>query len=86
MPGDLTRRAFLRFGAIGAVAGLSYAWDARTLQAQANAGADMILFNGHLATQDERRSFASAAAIKDGRFLAVGATRTCWRIGTTGRR
>jgi predicted amidohydrolase YtcJ len=73
MPGDLTRRAFLRFGAIGAVAGLSYAWDARNVEAQANAGADMILFNGRLATQDERRSFASAVAIKDGRFLAVGA-------------
>jgi predicted amidohydrolase YtcJ len=72
MPGDLTRRAFLRFGVVGAVAGLSYAWDARNLQAQANAGADMILFNGRLATQDERRSFASAVAIKDGRFVSVG--------------
>jgi predicted amidohydrolase YtcJ len=72
MPGDLTRRAFLRFGVVGAVAGLSYAWDARNLQAQANAGADMILFNGRLATQDERRSFAAAVAIKDGRFVSVG--------------
>jgi hypothetical protein len=33
MPGDLTRGAFLRFGAMGAVAGLSSAWDARNLQA-----------------------------------------------------
>jgi hypothetical protein len=31
MPGDLTRRAFLRFGAIGAVAGISCAWEARNL-------------------------------------------------------
>jgi hypothetical protein len=28
--------------------------------------------NGRIATQDERRSFASAAAIKNGRFIAVG--------------
>jgi predicted amidohydrolase YtcJ len=34
--------------------------------------ADLILFNGRIATQDERRSFASAVAIKDGRFIAVG--------------
>ncbi len=34
--------------------------------------ADMLLRNGRIATQDERRSFASAVAIKDGRFLAVG--------------
>ena len=75
MPGDLTRREFLGFGAIGAVAGLAYAWDARDLWAQANAGADTILFNSRIATEDERRSFASAVAIKDGRFLAVGADR-----------
>src|SRR2546425_9663441 len=34
--------------------------------------ADVIIMNGRIATQDERRSFASAAAIKDGRFIAVG--------------
>lgn len=37
-----------------------------------NLTADLILFNGRIATQDERRSFASAVAIKDGRFIAVG--------------
>jgi predicted amidohydrolase YtcJ len=36
------------------------------------AQADLIVRNGRIATQDERRSFASAVAIKDGRFLAVG--------------
>src|SRR5262245_9756107 len=35
--------------------------------------ADVIVRNGRIATQDERRSFASAVAIKDHRFLAVGA-------------
>ena len=34
--------------------------------------ADIIVRNGRIATQDDRRSFASAVAIKDGRFLAVG--------------
>src|SRR3954447_7829512 len=34
--------------------------------------ADIIVRNGRIATQDEHRSFASAVAIKNGRFLAVG--------------
>jgi predicted amidohydrolase YtcJ len=34
--------------------------------------ADVVVRNGRIATQDERRSFASAVAIKGGRFLAVG--------------
>ena len=32
----------------------------------------LILHNGRIATQDEKRSFAEAVAISDGRFLAVG--------------
>lgn len=34
--------------------------------------ADLILHNGRIATQDERRSFAEAVAIRENRFLAVG--------------
>lgn len=34
--------------------------------------ADVIVTNGRIATQDERRSFAAACAIRDGRFVAVG--------------
>jgi predicted amidohydrolase YtcJ len=37
--------------------------------------ADVIIYNGKLATQDDRRSFAQAAAIRDGRFIAVGSDR-----------
>jgi predicted amidohydrolase YtcJ len=37
--------------------------------------ADLILKNGRIATQDDRRSFATAVAIKDGRFIAVGDER-----------
>lgn len=34
--------------------------------------ADLIILNGRVATQDERRSFATAIAIKDGHFVTVG--------------
>ena len=34
--------------------------------------ADVIVHNGRIATQDDRRSFAQAAAIRDGKFVAVG--------------
>src|ERR1700722_310261 len=37
--------------------------------------AEVIVYNGKLATQDDRRSFAQAAAIRDGRFIAVGSDR-----------
>src|SRR5437763_3468046 len=39
---------------------------------QAGPPADLILHNGRIATQDERRSFAQAAAVRDGKFAAVG--------------
>lgn len=35
----------------------------------------LILHHGRIATQDERRSFAEAVAIRDGRFVAVGTDR-----------
>ena len=38
--------------------------------------ADTILTGGRIATQDERRSFASALAIRGGRFVAVGEERS----------
>src|SRR5689334_18202854 len=34
--------------------------------------ADLLIHNGRIATQDDRRSMAEAAAIRDGRFTAVG--------------
>lgn len=33
---------------------------------------ELILINGRIATQDERRSLAQAVAVRDGRFAAVG--------------
>ena len=34
--------------------------------------ADLIIHNARIATQDDKRSFAEALAIKGNRFLAVG--------------
>src|SRR6266511_2562005 len=42
--------------------------------------ADLILHNGRFATQDERRSFAQAAAIKDGKFVAVGSDQDVFKL------
>lgn len=37
-----------------------------------SATADLIIHNAHIATENQRRAFASAAAITSGRFVAVG--------------
>jgi predicted amidohydrolase YtcJ len=37
--------------------------------------AELILYNGKIATQDDRRPLAEAVAIRDGKFLAVGSAR-----------
>jgi hypothetical protein len=42
--------------------------------------ADLILHNGRIATQDERRTFAQAAAVKDGKFVAVGSDQEVMRL------
>ena len=37
-----------------------------------NNRADLIFYNGKIATQDDRRTVAQAVAIRDGKFAAVG--------------
>jgi hypothetical protein len=37
-----------------------------------NTSADLILFNGKITTLDRQKPQAQAAAIRDGRFIAVG--------------
>jgi predicted amidohydrolase YtcJ len=76
MPGSLyTRRQLLK---LGAAVGLSSAVGAKSMATEQHPSstapeqADVIVRNGRIATQDDRRSFASAVAIKNGRFLAVG--------------
>ena len=44
--------------------------------------ADMILYNGKVATQDDRRSFVEAIALHDGKVLAVGTDRDLMRLAT----
>ncbi len=46
--------------------------------------ADLILHNGKIATQDDRRSVVEAAAIRDGKFLAVGSDREVMRFSDHG--
>jgi predicted amidohydrolase YtcJ len=41
--------------------------------------ADLVVFNGKIATQDERGSFVSALAVKDGRIVATGDDRDVLR-------
>src|ERR687892_263660 len=73
MPGDYTRREVLQWGA---AAGLVFALGETRMEAQIRPEnplpADLILLHGRLATLDERRPLASAAAISNGRFVAVG--------------
>jgi imidazolonepropionase-like amidohydrolase len=69
---ELSRRGFLRVAATGVAAGLAATLTPGGLAAQPTTGADLTLFNGRMATLDERRPLASAVAISDGRFVAVG--------------
>src|SRR4029077_4963123 len=50
-----------------------------------NQTADVIACNGIIATQNEQRSMVEAVAIRDGKFLAVGADREmmAWRSQQT---
>jgi predicted amidohydrolase YtcJ len=64
-----TRRDFLK---AGAAAALTCAFPGGGLAQEKGAPADLILTNGRIATLDKRRPAASAVAIKDGRFVAVG--------------
>ena len=49
------------------------------MQAQASQGATLILTNGNFATLDREQPQASAVAIRDGRFLAVGSMEDVMR-------
>jgi predicted amidohydrolase YtcJ len=64
-----TRRDFLKWAA---AAGVVSARGAPAGHAQDDGKADLILLNGKIATQNDRRAFASAVAIRGGKFVAVG--------------
>ncbi|KVC45654.1 amidohydrolase [Burkholderia diffusa] len=46
--------------------------------------ADLIVHNGKIATQDERQSFVTALAVKDGRILATGSGQDVMRHARDG--
>ena len=48
--------------------------------------ADLILYNGGIATQDDRRSVVKALAIRNGKFLSVGGEREVMVYRTDGTR
>lgn len=76
-PTDQSRRKFLATSTVLGAAGAL--WSALPFTDSAHAAlsgdpmsADLILFNGKLHTVDREKPTASAVAIKDGKFLAVG--------------
>ena len=54
--------------------------NAASPEARSGDHADLILINGRVKTLDPGQPNATAVAIKDGRFLAVGAEGDIWRI------
>ena len=73
MTDNQTRRDFLRSG-VGASL-TCVAGDSATNAGTAAGNADLILHNGRIATLDQRNPFASALAVKDSKFLAVGSNQ-----------
>src|SRR3954464_6794933 len=69
-----SRRSFLKSGA---AVGITLTTGGLAMSAEATNGneADLVLVNGKIATQNDRRSFASALAVKDGKFVAVGSDK-----------
>ena len=70
-----SRRNFLKLAAAAGASSYFLGTQRMATSTTTDTQADVILTNGRIATQDNRRSFATAAAIKDGRFLAVGTER-----------
>lgn len=70
----LPRRDFLKLAAASGISSyfLSSCRQPQSAAVDENTKADLILINGRIATQDDRRSLAEAVAISNGRFIAVG--------------
>ena len=70
----MDRRDFLKLAAASGFSSyfLSSCRQSKSIAVDADTKADLIVMNGRIATQDERYSFAEAAAIAGDRFIAVG--------------
>jgi predicted amidohydrolase YtcJ len=78
---DRKRREFVKASAALGVSPLIAGCAAMSSQPSPQAGpADLVLFNGRIATQDERRSMVQAVAVKDGRIYATGDDATIARF------
>lgn len=53
--------------------GVNPAWGQQNLPSELVSYADVVLFNGKVLTADEQFTIAEAVAIRDGKFLAIGA-------------
>jgi predicted amidohydrolase YtcJ len=71
-----TRREILK---LAALAGVSHIIGGCTM-AEKNVEPDLVLKNGRVATLEESHPFARAAAVQDGRFLAVGSDEEVTRL------
>lgn len=78
----VNRRDFMKAGlAAGLAASLGEVVRGEIMSVENQATtADLILINGKIATQNERRAFADSVAIKDGRFLAAGNEKDVMRF------
>ena len=70
MTDSLNRRTF-----VSGLGALAAGLEVQRLEAQPMTNADIILFNGNFTTLDRQNPQAEAAAIRDGRFVAVGTER-----------
>src|SRR5262245_66556665 len=88
-----TRRQFLAdLGAVSAGAAVTLALGGCTMTGRkpfdraGSADAELILFNGSVSTLDSARPRASAFAVRDGRFIAVGDDADILRLKGPGTR
>ncbi|MBI4775096.1 MAG: amidohydrolase [Deltaproteobacteria bacterium] len=72
MDGNCTRRDFLKLAAVTTAYSLSGGGMIAHARLEKNNVADRVITNARVATMDPRNPSASAIAIKDGLFLAVG--------------
>jgi predicted amidohydrolase YtcJ len=70
-----SRRNFLKLAAAAGASSYFLGVQHMATSTTNDSQSDLVLINGRIATQDERRSFVDAVAIKDGRFLVVGTER-----------
>ncbi|MDH5590442.1 MAG: amidohydrolase [Gemmatimonadota bacterium] len=80
---EITRKDFLGLGAVAAAAGLTTGCAAGG--ASASVAPDLVVVNGRVLTQDDANPSATAFAIKDGRFVAVGSDDDVRNLVASGR-